>query len=460
MAGLTRRDVMAAGGLAAVAGLGACATSSTPGRGGGGPGTVLVIGAGVAGLAAARRLARAGARVQVIEGRQRIGGRLWTSDDWPGIPTDLGASWIHGIKGNPITSLAAKAGVRTVQTSYDSGVAFDATGRQLDRAGEAEVARTSKRVFKALAKGQDAKVDRSVRDSVYRGLGWANLSEHDKRLTDFVMVGGFETEYAGSVDELSTWWVDSDKVYPGPDVLLPSGYSQIAEHLANGLSIATGQVVTEIAWGSGGVDVTTTSGRYHGDRAVVTVPLGVLQAGTIRFTPALPAKAVTAVRQLGSGVLNKVFLRFPNVFWDRDVDWIELITAAGQPPWAEWVNLARVTGQPVLLGFAGGALGRQVDGWGDQQVVASAMAAVRTMYGPGVPDPLTWQITRWGADPLARGSYSFNALGSNPRMRTTLAKPISDRIFLAGEATERYYFGTVHGAYRSGIRAAKQVLST
>jgi monoamine oxidase len=153
-----------------------------------------------------------------------------------------------------------------------------------------------------------------------------------------------------------------------------------------------------------------------------------------------------------------VFLRFDEVFWDADVDWIEYIPDGGEA-WVEWVSFARPTGQPILLAFAAADLGRKVDTWTDAQVLSSAMTALRTMYGRDLPDPTSWQITRWGADPLAGGSYSFNALGSHPRMREALAAPIDGRLYFAGEATERDWFGTVHGAYLSGQRAAREILS-
>lgn len=473
MSGLSRRALLAAAGWAA-AGVGAgalagCARdesggapspSGLPTRPAGSPppDAVLVVGAGVAGLTAARDLAAAGVPVQVIEGRDRIGGRLWTSQEWPDVPVDLGASWIHGLTGNPITALAEQAGARTAATDYDSAVAYDAAGRRLDRTGEAAVARTERDVFAALTEAADADVDQSVRSAIRRGLGWADLSEQQRALVDFVTVGSIESEYAGSAEELSAHWFDSVAGFPGQDAVLPDGYAAISRHLAQGLPIATGHVVTGVSWDADGVQVDTTGGPFRGSRAVVTVPLGVLQAESIRFTPGLPEDVRRAADALGSGVLNKVFLRFDEVFWDGDVDWIELVTGQGQPPWVEWVNFARLTGQPVLLAFAAADLGRRVDGWTDAEVVASTMAAARTMYGSNAPDPLSWQITRWGADPLARGAYSFNALGCDPRMRDTLAEPIDGRLFLAGEATEREHFGTVHGAYLSGVRAARQVL--
>lgn len=427
------------------------ATASRPAN------AVLVVGAGVAGLTAARDLAAAGVPVQVIEGRDRLGGRLWTSGAWPDVPIDLGASWIHGTTGNPITALAEQAGATLATTSYDSAVVFDASGRQLGRAGEAAIARTSDEVFDALARAQDGNADQSVRSAIRRGMGWGDLGTDQQRLVDFVTVGSIESEYAGSAEELSTYWFDSIKEFPGPDAILPGGYSAISDLLAAGLPIATGQVVTDISWDDTGVQVTTSTGRFSGSRVLVTAPLGVLQSEAIRFSPGLPDRTREAIQALGSGVLNKVFLRFDAVFWDADVDWIEYIPDGGEP-WVEWVSFARPTGQPILLAFAAADLGRKVDTWTDAQVLSSAMTVLRTMYGRDVPDPISWQITRWGADPLAGGSYSFNALGSHPRMREALAAPIDGRLYFAGEATERDWFSTVHGAYLSGQRAAREIL--
>jgi monoamine oxidase len=257
---------------------------------------------------------------------------------------------------------------------------------------------------------------------------------------------------------LSAYWFDSTRDFPGNDALFPDGYDAIIDVLADGIPVATRQRVTGIAWDRRGVIVTTTSSRFTGSHVLVTVPLGVLAAGSIAFSPGLPEGAASAIAGLGSGSLNKVFLRFNEVFWDSDVDWIELVPGAG-PAWVEWVNLSRVTGQPVLLAFAAGDLGRQVDDQTDAAVVKSAMSALQSMYGPDVPAPVDWRITRWGSDPYAAGSYSFNAVGSDPEMRDALATPIDGRLFFAGEATDRWYFGTVHGAYLSGVRAAQDILN-
>jgi monoamine oxidase len=105
----------------------------------------------------------------------------------------------------------------------------------------------------------------------------------------------------------------------------------------------------------------------------------------------------------GMGVLNKCYLRFPEIFWPDDVDWLEYI-AEEHGEWTEWVSFARTTGQPVLLGFNAGTRGRDIEAMTDQQIIDSAMQTLHTLYGDEIPDPLDSQITRWASDPFARGS--------------------------------------------------------
>ena len=245
--------------------------------------------------------------------------------------------------------------------------------------------------------------------------------------------------------------------FEGEDAVLLEGYSVVIDALAEGVPIETGQPVTEITATSDTVTVTTASGSFTGDAVIVTLPLGVLQADTVSFEPVLPTAKQEAIESLQMGVLDKVFLRFPTVFWDPDVDWIEYIPDSPDE-WAEWVSFARPTGQPVLLGFTAADFARRMEAASDAEIVASAMTTLRTIYGPDIPDPIGYQITRWAADPFALGSYSFNSLGAHPRMRDALAAP-AGRVFFAGEATEREFFGTVHGAYLSGVRAANDVLA-
>jgi monoamine oxidase len=419
---------------------------------------VLVIGAGMAGLAAARTLRQSGQAVLILEGRDRIGGRLWTSTRWDDAPMDLGASWIHGVEGNPITTLAREANARLATTSYDRTLIHDSDGRPLGAARERELERLREQLERALRAAQRADRDQSVQAAAETLAGWGELSAESRQLVDFLLNSTIEQEYAGSTSELSAHWYDEGKTFDGDDQLFPDGYQTVVRHLAQGVAIQTGQVVREIAWRAGKVTVTTDTTRHEGAAAVITLPLGVLKAGSVTFDPALPDRKQQAIRALGMGLLNKCYLRFPSVFQDPAYDWLEYI-----PPrkgeWVEWVSLARLTGKPILLGFSAADFAREMEGWTDRQIVASAMQTLRTMFGAGIPESADYQITRWAADPFALGSYSFNALGATPKMRDDLAAGVDNTLFFAGEAASRHYPGTVHGAWLSGVRAAEALLA-
>lgn len=417
---------------------------------------VVVIGAGLAGLAAARSLQQLGWAVTVLEARERIGGRIWTSSHWADMPLDLGATWIHGVRGNPLTELADAVGASRRITRYDRVASYATEGHLLTDAESARLDGLRQQVFGAIRRAQDVDADRSVRQVVAPLLQDRPLGSEGRRFVEFVLSGDIEQEYGGSAARLSAHWFDSARALKGDDALFTEGFGVLTRHLAGGLSIATGQVVREVRWDGPTVRVQTGRGAVEADRVVVTVPLGVLQAGGLRFTPEVPPAKRQAIERLGMGVLNKCYLRFSGAFWPPEVDWLEHVS--DQPgQWTEWVSLQRATGWPVLLGFNAADRGREIEAWSDRDIVASAMATLRTLFGNAVPEPVDYQITRWAADPFARGSYSFHAVGSNPGMRDHLAAPLAGRVFFAGEATAKADFGTAHGAYRSGLRAAQAV---
>ena len=419
------------------------------------PRRIVVVGAGMAGLAAARRLQAQGHDVRVLEARDRIGGRIWTSTRWPDAPLDLGASWIHGMRGNPLTDLARTAQAQLLTTRYDSNITYGTSGKPLSQAEERRLDALHQQVTSALRRAQDADQDQSIRAVVdAMNLGTGDRAEA-QRMVNFILSSTIETEYAGGTQQLSAHWYDSDKPFGGDDAVFAKGFGQITAHLAHGLRIETGQLVQEIHWGQN-LRVVTSSTEYLADQVLVTLPLGVLKAGSVRMVPALPPAKQSAIAKLGMGVLNKCYLRFGKAFWPDDVDWLEYIPRQ-HGEWTEWVSFQHAAQLPVLLGFNAADQGRAMERWTDAQTVDSAMQTLRTIFGAAVPEPMDYQITRWASDPLALGSYSFNALGSNPQQRQHLAKPLDARLFFAGEATEPDHFGTAHGAYLSGMRAAAEM---
>lgn len=420
-------------------------------------GRVVVIGAGLAGLAAASELQAQGCRVIVLEARDRVGGRVWTSDRWADIPLDLGASWIHGVKGNPLTDLADKIKAKRISTRYASSIIYHTDGKPFDDRAEKRLDDLRTRLLAAIENTQEREQDVSVSQAVSKVYREFAGAFEETRWIDFIVNSELEQEYSGSAASLSAHWYDHTEEFGGDDALFAQGFGVIAEFLSRGLDIRQGQVVHKIQWGSSPARVVTQDFEYEADQVVVTLPLGVLKAGKVAFVPDLPARKKEAISKLGVGVLNKCYLRFEEPFWPKGVDWLEYVSAK-PGEWTQWVSFWRTAKQPVLLGFNAADRGMEIESLSDEAIVASAMQTLKTIYGERIPEPIGFQTTRWAADPFARGAYSFNAIGSTPGMRKTLAAPLDGKLFFAGEATHAAYFGTAHGAYLSGLAAAKKVL--
>jgi monoamine oxidase len=343
--------------------------------------TIAVVGAGVAGLAAARHLRNAGYEVMVLEARDRIGGRVWT-DDSTGHPLDLGASWIHGVDGNPLTGLARRAGVRTAVTHFDNQTTYGPDGTALSPAHERRLERDY-RYFMREIEGpredleDDVSLGAAIDSVAYRDGDWTPAELRD---LDYSVNTMLEHEYAGDVDELSLFWWDAGSEFDGHDVLFPdTGYEWLPTMLAEGSDVRLGHVVQRVEWGATGVSLVTDRGPFAVAHAVVTLPLGVLKAGDVEFVPAMPAYKQRAMSTLGMGVLDKLWLRFPRVFWDADAELLGYISPI-KGRWSEWYSLAKHTGEPILLGFNAATHARELEARSDGEVVAEAMSVLRTIY--------------------------------------------------------------------------------
>ncbi|MGL4423897.1 MAG: flavin monoamine oxidase family protein [Gemmataceae bacterium] len=412
---------------------------------------VLVIGAGVSGLACAAQLAAAGVAVTVLEARDRIGGRVWT-DRSLGMPIDLGASWIHGQKGNPITELAEKARVKTVESDADAIELFE----NRVAISEADWKTGAKAFRKVRTDLRGARRQAKPADSVATALGTALREVPDtlRPLVRWMAFSEIELSLGAAAKDLSLRGFDQDEEFPGAEVVFPGGYDWLAKVLSEGLRVETGQIVTEVTVADATVTVRTAAKQYEADFCVLTLPLGVLQAGGVKFRPGLPEEKRRAIQAVGTGQFCKVALTYASAFWPKALHRFASVTE----PFAEFWSLLPSHGKPALMMLTCGATAAKLEKLSPQEAGAEATAQLRTLF-PRVPAPAGVLVSGWGTDPFTRGAYSSLAPGATTADFKTLAAPVGERLLFAGEATEAKYPGTVHGALLSGRREAQRLLT-
>ena len=410
---------------------------------------IVIVGTGAAALAAADELqVRGFSNVVLLEARDRVGGRIWTSTIGDGVPVELGATWIHGVRSNPVSDIVESHGITTAETDYDNAVLFGHDGRPAEPVDAALWGE-----YMALAYEMP---EASLQDVFERFASIHGLGEDDRRLWLYSLASMFSHEFAADISDLSIMSYDGPSTLRGGDVVFPEGYSQIVDVLAAGRDIRLDHPVAQVDYSGSAVVVTTESGdTFEADRVVVTVPLGVLKAGTISFTPALPPAMRDAIAALDMGILNRTVLLFDEPFWDRGTEWIGY---AGERPgqWSETLNLYPYLGRPVLAMFNPGSFGAEIEQYSDADLTSRAVDALKAMFGD-VPEPVDAVSTRWGSDPWTRGSYSYLPVGVEFDTYRDMARPVGDRLFFAGEATHSRFPSTVHGALLSGRRAARQI---
>jgi len=293
-----------------------------------------IIGAGIAGLSAAQILDAAGRDVDVIEARDRIGGRVNT-DTSLGFAADLGATWLHGSDGNPLTEVTDQVGMRKAYS--DEFWVVRANGRALN----------------------DDEVP-----------GWVEeVSNYDNRA-------------GASREAMNEWGYIFTSDYSGEEVLFPDGYGQIFDAFQGGYTLSLNSVVTSIDYAGQKVVVSTEENSQTFDAVIVTVPLGVLKSGTISFAPALPEAYQTAIGVLGYGTLDKIYLQFEDVFWDKEPhNIITPFNGFDRGYFNNWVNLYPTMGKPVLLCFNGGPAALALSSEPDAVVINNARKTILTAYG-------------------------------------------------------------------------------
>jgi monoamine oxidase len=428
--------------------LSACAKDPNPSRPNGK--SVVVVGAGIAGLAAAKHLKEAGFSVQVLEAQGQIGGRIRTERS-TGIAFDEGASWIHGPNGNPLTKLAYEAGATSMVTPDDEVLVFNEQGVPY----QDNVLSAAEDAFSdALEAVQDAGTSIQSFQSVFQQL---YPTQFNDPLWKYMLSAYLEFDTGADISDLSSVHFEDDEAYGGADVLIINGYDRLTDQLANGLEIKLNQVVTSLNYAEKKVQITANGALIEADFAVVTVPLGVLKKGTIAFTPELPTTKKEAILHTEMGNVNKFLLVWDQPFWDTSLQYIGF-TPQTKGKFNYFLNLKKNTSANALMTFAIGDYANLTESKTEDELIQEIMQHLKQIYGNNLPNPTHFRRTKWGQQPYSYGAYSFATNGRSSADFDTLAAPLQNLVFFAGEHTHRDYRGTAHGAYASGIREAENII--
>jgi monoamine oxidase len=427
---------------------------------------IIVIGAGLAGLGAARAFVERGIKVTILEARNRIGGRCHTV---AGI--DLGAHWIHGTDGNPITNLVHSLNIPTLfvggDSTYTGGweslMLYGTNGKKLSSQEKQNSILAADELLDKLDSMRrqyqaEKHSDISMAQAIDTLRSQPQAIAVDPTLVDWHLALTIRDDCAADAERLSFLWRDEGyEVYGYGDSVLLQGYGRLIEQLAEGLDIRTEQIVTKIEYGNEGVSITTNCDVFTGDVALVTLPLGVLKARTVNFDPPLPDAKLAAIDRLEMGNLTKVTMHFEQVFWQPD----QYVFGCMREPIYDYptvmINLWKTHHLPVLQLLIGGNKGRYLERCSPEELSLWAMRILRHHFGEQAHQPLRIDCTHWQDDPFSLGSYSYIPVGATPNDIETLAAPVGERLFFAGEATNHHYWGCTHGAYASGLREAARI---
>lgn len=399
---------------------------------------VIVVGAGAAGIAAAQAVKATGRSVAVLEARGRAGGRAFT-DSSLGPSYDAGAMYIHWAERNPWSDIARELGVETAPEPWGGGFRVFAEGRPMADADR----RRRRDAFRQIDSRLET-VDIGTRDlSIAELLGDLGPEMTPVATSGLLLSIGEESSRISARDYQRLW--------SGDDLVVPSGYGNLVARSGAGLDIRLNEPVTAIDWSGSGVTVTSRSGTLRAKACILTVPVGVLKAEAIRFTPALPAATRDALAGLNMGALTKIALK---VEGDR----------FGITPGASFLESGKPEGlinfdmypdgKDLVIGYCGGDFARQISQAGPDEARAHVTDLLATMIGSEFRKTVkASSFPAWWIDPFAHGSYSICAPGHDAA-RDALAQPVGERLFIAGEATAGGGAMTVGGATLAGRAAA------
>ena len=436
---MTRRGLIAASAAAVVLpGLGRGAWGASLPR----EADIVVIGAGAAGIAAARRIQSANRKVIVVEADSRLGGRCWTDNAAFDVPFDRGARWLHNPETNPMVRLARNAGLDISAAPLGQRIRI---GQRNARAGETEEFLAALvRTNRAIDEASRGKADVACASVLPKDLGdWAGTAE-------FVLGANGTGKDLRDVSVVDKAHAQDRNAAIG----CRQGLGALVAKLGEQVPMALSTPANQITWNNRDVAVETPAGRITARAVIVTVSTNVLAAGNIKFTPDLPKRQLDAAAKLSLGSYDRIALQLPGnpLGLPRDEAVIEQSNSTRTA-----LLSANIAGSPLCLIDVGGSFGRDLSSQGEKAMVAFALEWLTKLFGSDIAASVKKSsVTRWNASPLTLGAMSVAAPGGQGS-RKILTEPTGN-LFLAGEATHETLWGTVDGAWESGERAAEAAL--
>jgi monoamine oxidase len=403
---------------------------------------IVVIGAGAAGIAAARRILAANRKVIVIEAASQVGGRCVTDSSTFAVPFDRGARWLHSPDTNSIIKLARAAGLEIATAPSGQKIRI---GRRYARAGETEeFLATLVKANRGIDEAARGKMDVSCASALPKDLGdWAGT-------IDFTLGASFagkDLKDLSAIDKIRAG--DRNAVYS-----CRQGLGTLMAKLAEPVGVSLSTPASRIEWSNRDVVVQTPAGKIAARAAIVTVSSNVLTAGSIKFSPDIPKRALDAASKLSLGSYDHIALQIPGnpLGLARDDVLIEQSNSTRTA-----LFLANMGGSSLCSIDVAGSFGRDLSAQGEAAMVAFAREWLAKLFGSDLAAAIKKSsATRWNASPYVLGAMSAAVPGGQPS-RKILTDPIG-AMYLAGEATHETLWGTVDGAWESGERAADAAL--
>ncbi|MEM7545212.1 MAG: NAD(P)/FAD-dependent oxidoreductase [Pseudomonadota bacterium] len=406
---------------------------------------VVVVGAGAAGIAAAKRLMASGLSVVVVEAAAHIGGRAHTESETFGVPYDHGCAWLQGPDDLPWLGIAEDKGFKLVNHDY-AGFPIYIDGKRASGTEMRKFDRTWSRFQAGMGNAEEDVAASSVvpMDAPYAAVAasWIGPLDHGVDMTelstgDFNAYGDYDVNY-----------------------LVREGFGTLVVLHGQGLPVKLSTAVTAIDYSGDGVRVETADGTIAARACIVTVSVGVLASGGVKFTPELPAEKQSALDDVPMGLLTKIALQFDGTRFGLKKNDFLTHAIPNELPAEVCYFLTFPTGSPLAVGFVGGSFGWELSREGETAAVDFALSEFEKSMGSDVRKHFVkGHMSDWATNPLTMGAYSAAKPGKHAS-RAILREPLAEKVFFAGEATSDGYIALCSGAHINGDKVGIQVAAT